>query len=66
MALVKKFEITTAYNDIYDITESVKETVKESGVVGIRTISPDLRIVTVLLPLETSIPTAFITIDVVL
>lgn len=65
MALVKKFEITTAYNDIYDITESVKETVKESGVVGIRTISPDLRIVTVLLPLETSIPTAFITIDVV-
>jgi hypothetical protein len=26
MALLKKFEITTAYNDIYDITESVKET----------------------------------------
>lgn len=33
MALLKKFEITTGYNDIYDITESVKETVKESGVV---------------------------------
>lgn len=30
--MVKNFKITTKYNDIYDITESVKKTVEESGI----------------------------------
>ncbi|BFL45527.1 YjbQ family protein [Lactonifactor longoviformis] len=32
MALLRKFEISTVYNDIYDITDSIKETVSKSGV----------------------------------
>lgn len=30
--MLKKFEITTTYNGIHDITENVKKTVEESGV----------------------------------
>lgn len=30
--MLKKFKITTKYNDVYDITESVRKTVEESGV----------------------------------
>ena len=30
--MLKKFKISTKYNDVYDITESVKKTVEESGV----------------------------------
>lgn len=30
--MLKKFKISTQYNDVYDITESVKKTVEESGV----------------------------------
>lgn len=30
--MLKNFKITTKYNEVYDITESVKKTVEESGV----------------------------------
>lgn len=30
--MLKKFDIKTSYNEIVDITESVKETVQESGI----------------------------------
>lgn len=30
--MLKRFKIETKYNDVYDITESVKKTVEESGI----------------------------------